>query len=245
MKWFTLGLCLASSLWVAPAAAQQERVDFRFALLRYGGNWNPRANGLPRIAWELRRRTSIAVDMRTAVVDPADDALFDYPLLFWQGDRAFSPLPEAGINNLRQHVLRGGTLVVDVSDGVVDGPFHRSVRQQLKRMFPDQPLQQIPSDHVLYKSFYLLDRHGGRVMSRPYLTGLFAQSRLAVVVTTNDLAGAVARDAFGAWEYDVEAGGDRAREMAFRMGINLVMYALCLDYKEDQVHIPFILQRRR
>ena len=61
----------------------------------------------------------------------------------------------------------------------------------------------------------------------------------------NDLAGAMARDEFGEWTYDVGAGGEVVREMTFRLGLNVVMYALCLDYKEDQVHIPFILKRRR
>ena len=69
-------------------------------------------------------------------------------------------------------------------------------------------------------------------------------ARLAVILSLNDLAGAVARDEFGEWEYDVGPGGEGAREMTFRLGLNVVMYALCLDYKEDQVHIPFILQRR-
>jgi len=90
-----------------------------------------------------------------------------------------------------------------------------------------------------------LDRHGGRVASRAFLEGLYVGDRLAVVLSTNDLAGAIARDEFGEWEYDVGVGGDVTREMTFRLGINLVMYALCLDYKEDQVHIPFILKRRR
>ena len=42
-----------------------------------------------------------------------------------------------------------------------------------------------------------------------------------------------------------DRGGERQREMAFRLGINLAMYALCLDYKADQVHVPFILKKRR
>ena len=37
-------------------------------------------------------------------------------------------------------------------------------------------------------------------------------------------------------------GGDQ-REMAFRLGVNIVMYALCLDYKTDQVHLPSIMER--
>ena len=66
-----------------------------------------------------------------------------------------------------------------------------------------------------------------------------------IIPPPSSIAGAMARDELGRWEYDVGAGGDSTREMSFRMGVNLVMYALCLDYKDDQVHIPFILQRRR
>jgi len=59
------------------------------------------------------------------------------------------------------------------------------------------------------------------------------------------MGGAWARDNFGAWEHEVIPGGESQREMAFRLGINLAMYALCLDYKTDQVHVPFILRRRQ
>lgn len=238
--------CAASAPDRAGAGVNDTRIDFVFALVRYeGGNWNPRPNGLPRLAWELRKRTSVSVSLDIAAVDPAQPAIFDYPLLIWQGDGSFSPLASHAIANLRQHVTMGGTLVIDVSDGVVDGPFHRAVKRELKRIFPGRAMIRVPSDHVLYKAFYLLDRHGGRVAARSYLEGMLVEDRLAVILTTNDMAGAIARDPFGEWEYDVGIGGQVTREMTFRLGINIVMYALCLNYKEDQVHIPFILQRRR
>lgn len=225
---------------------EDERSDVQFALLRYvGGNWNPRPHGLPRLAWEIRKRTSIAIGLETAAVDPASDALFNDPLLVWQGDGAFSPLSADAIDNLRQYLTSGGSLLIDISDGTANGPFETSVRRELARIFPEQPLFRVPTDHVLYKSFYLLDRHGGRVPTRPYLEGLLVENRLAVIMSANDLAGAMARNEFGEWDYDVGTGGMATREMTFRLGINWVMYALCLDYKEDQVHIPFILQRRR
>lgn len=230
----------------ARAQGSEQLPDFTFALIQYeGGNWNPRPNGLPRLAWEVRRRTSVAVDLETAAVNPVEAAVFNHPFLVWQGDAAFSPLPEPAVQNLRQHLTMGGTLLIDVSDGQPDGPFHRSVLRELQRIFPDRPLVRVPGDHTIYKTFYLLDRHGGRVASRSFLEGIFVEDRLAVVLTTNDVAGAIARDQFGEWEYDVGVGGQTAREMTFRLGINLVMYALCLDYKEDQVHLPFILRRRR
>jgi hypothetical protein len=141
--------------------------------------------------------------------------------------------------------VRGGTLLVDVSDGLAGGPFDTAVRRELARVLPGATLGRIDQDHVIYKSFYLLDRHGGRVPTKPYLEGMFVGGRLAVVMSSNDLAGAMARDEFGRWEYDVGVGGESTREMTFRLGVNIAMYALCLDYKDDQVHIPFILQRRR
>ena len=238
---------LATVLAAAPSAAAQEaKPDFNFALLRYeGGNWNPRPNGLPRLAWEIRKRTSVAVDLDTKPVDPASDDVFDHPFLVWQGEGAFPPLSPTAVSHLRQHITMGGTMLIDVSDAMPDGPFHRSVARELQRIFPDRPLVRVPNEHVMYKTFYLLDRHGGRVAARSYLEGIFVEDRLAVILSTNDLAGAMARDQFGEWEFDVGVGDQVTREMTFRLGINVVMYALCLDYKEDQVHIPFILQRRR
>ena len=38
-------------------------------------------------------------------------------------------------------------------------------------------------------------------------------------------------------------GGERQRELAFRFGVNLVMYALTGNYKADQVHAPALLER--
>ena len=198
-----------------------------------------------RLAWEVRRRTSIAMGLEVLAVDPASEGVFNHPLLVWQGEGPAAPLSATAVRNLRQHLTQGGSLLIDLSDARPDGPFDLSVRRELSRILPDQPLRRIDSGHVLYKSFYLLDRHGGRVPSRPYLEGISLEGRLAVVLSSNDLAGAMARSEFGDWEYDVGSGGETAREMTFRLGINWVMYALCLDYKEDQVHLPFILQRRR
>ncbi|MEL7305816.1 MAG: DUF4159 domain-containing protein [Myxococcota bacterium] len=245
---FTVWVFVGAWLLVSSSAAAQdeERVDFQFGILKYdGGNWNPRPNGLPRLAWEIRKRTSIATGLESAGVAPDDVALFSYPFLVWQGDRSFTPLSEAAISNLRQYLRAGGTMLIDISDGVPGGGFDRSVRQAFEEIFPDVEFGRVPLEHTIYKSFYLLDRHGGRVSARPYLEGLMVEDRLAVVLAFNDLAGAMARDEFGEWEYDVGPGGDTTREMSFRLGVNLVMYALCLDYKEDQVHIPFILKRRR
>ena len=185
------------------------------------------------------------MDLEVQAVAPASPGLFNHPLLVWQGEGAVAPLADDAVVNLRHHLQQGGSLLVDVSDAQADGPFDRSVRRELRRILPEQRLGRVAADHVLYKSFYLLDRHGGRVPTRPYLEGIHLEGRLAVLLSSNDLAGAMAKSAYGDWEYDVGSGGDAVRETSYRLGVNWVMYALCLDYKADQVHLPFILQRRR
>ena len=241
-----VSFCLHLGLPCQVRAAEEEP-EVHFALLKYGlgEKWNPRPNGLPRLAWEVRKRTSIAVDMMIKSVSPQDDRLFAYPMLIWQGEEHFAPLNSKAVYNLGRYLNLGGTVLVDISSGVVDGGFHQAIKREFARILPRATFKRIPLDHVLYKTFYLIDRHGGRVNSQAYLEGIYIQDRLAVILTANDLAGAISRDQFGGWEYNVGSGGKTAREMTFRLGINILMYALCLDYKEDQVHIPFILKRRR
>lgn len=219
--------------------------DLRVGQLQLGGNWNPRPTALRRLLWEVTQRTSIEVDLETPAVSLESNALFRYPLLYLAG---IGPIPEpsdAAVRRLRRHLTYGGTLIVDSAEANPGGPFDVSVRRLMKRVLPRASVQKIPNDHVVYKTFYLVDHQAGRTLRAPYLEGVSLDDRYAVIYGQNDLAGAWARDAFGRWEYEVTPGGERQREMAFRLGINLVMYALCLDYKDDLVHTPFILKRRR
>jgi hypothetical protein len=161
------------------------------------------------------------------------------------GDQAFDRFSDAAIAKLRQYMSFGGMIWVDSSENRSGGGFEESIRRLTSRLFPKKKLQAVGTKHTLFKSFYLLQGMVGRVATEPEVLALELEGRLALVYGKSDLAGAWARDNFGRWEFDVHPGGDRQRELAFRWGVNLIMYALCLDYKSDQVHIPFILKRRR
>lgn len=221
--------------------------DARFSIAHLAqakSGWDTRPTALRRLLQEVEKRTSVTVraEVEHVRVGPA---MFDHPMLVMSGERGFEPWPAEHIDQLRTWLKAGGFLVVDSSEGVPDGPFIQSARRELDRVFAGEPARAIPSDHVLYRSFYLLDEPYGRLIVDDELTGYFENDRVPVVISTNDLLGAWARDGFGRWEFDVVPGGEKQREMAFRMGINLVMYALCVNYKADQVHIPFILKRRK
>ena len=239
---------LAACGAVAPTRAWSmgEATHFTIAQLKYAANgWNPRPSAIRRLLLEVDKRTSIKVDTDVPVVSGQGAEMFDYPFLSLAGDTSFAPLADQVVTNLRTYLKSGGFLVVDSAEGVQDGPFNASVERAIGRILPDRKLAPIPKDHVLYKSFYLIDDPVGRVQVASRMRGIFADDRLLVVVSPNDLMGAWARDNFGNWEYSVTPGGERQREMAFRLGINLVMYALCINYKADQVHVPFILKRRQ
>jgi hypothetical protein len=213
-----------------------------FALFDYGPGADPRPTALRRLAWEIVKRTSIECRLETRHLAPGDPALFKHPLLFLAGSGRLPALGAGQVAALRRYLTYGGTLVVDSTEGGAGAPFDRSVREMLAAVLPRDELRAIDRDHVLYKSFYLLDGPAGRVRRRPYLEGIALDGRMAVIYSLNDLLGAWARDDLGTWEFEMDA---RRRELSFRLGVNLVMYALCLDYKDDQVHLPFILKRRK
>ena len=238
------GLVLfALGAFVARAGAFGESTNFRIARVQLGGERaDVRGNeeAARRITWEVRQRTNIETSAPPAPVRLDDPALFESPFLYWRGETSFEPLSEAEIIGLRRFLEFGGFLLVDE----LTNAFGESVRRALARALPRAQPRALGADHVLYRSFYLIDRPVGRVLGDETMDHIALDDRVAVVLSTQDLGGAWARDNLGNWLYATSPGGTRQREMAIRLGVNIVMYALCLDYKDDQVHAPYIMRRR-
>jgi hypothetical protein len=193
-------------------------------------------------------------------VDLARDELAFFPLLYWPivPNR---PLPgEAALRRLDSFMKGGGTVIFDTRDALTAGRGGASPEaQQLRRMLMtlDIPeLEPVPRDHVLTKSFYILDNFPGRhATSQTWVEALppvpEGEQRPAragdgvspIVITGNDLAAAWAIDRRGMPLYPVSGGDPRQREMAYRGGVNIVMYVLTGNYKADQVHVPALLER--
>jgi len=235
----------AHALWPRAAFAIGDRSNLEFARLMLPGLPDVRSTALRRLAWEVVRRTSIVTASESPELHPADAALFRHPFMVLTGDRAFGLPSDADLARLRRYLTYGGFLLIDSAEGRAGGGFDESVRRMLAQLLPGELPTRIPDEHVLWKSFYVLNGAPGRVLAAPYVEGVERDRRLAVVYSQNDLTGAWARDGFGRWEHEVIPGGDAQREEAFRFGVNLVMYALCLDYKTEQAHIDYILRTRR
>ncbi len=222
-----------------------EHGDQRVVLgaLPCAGAGQARQRGWRHLAWEIQKRTSLETELELLAVDPAGPGLFATPLLLWSCEGPVAELAPAARQNLRRFLSLGGLLWIDDPQAAPEGTFMTSVKAELGKLWSDKSLAVLPSDHVLFKAFFLIRKQGGR-RRVGRLQGLSLGDRLAVIHTPNDILGALSRDLLGNEELVVE-GGSLMREYALRMGVNLVMYALCLDYKDDRVHLPFILKRRR
>ncbi len=228
------------------AYAIGESAKFVFAQLKYsGGNWNPRPRSGKRMVWELIKQTGVEAKLDTVVVMPGNDNIFKYPFVYMAGDREFDPFNETEIKNLRRFLEFGGTLLIDDCLGKPGIGFDKSVKREIGKLFSDRELEKLEANHTVFRSFFLLKGCAGRIDSNPYLHGITIDDRTVIIFSHNDLGGAWARDNFGNWDYGVIPGGMAQRKKAFHLGLNIIMYALTGNYKQDQVHLPFILRRQR
>lgn len=247
-QWMRDVLAAAGALaaWPAGRATASDFNRFRVAQVTVGELPPARPDAAFVLAQEVRFRTAVDVKLDRVVVPMGSPAIFDHPFLLWVGDGDFPPLTASERTHLARFVASGGFLVIDnAGEGTAHAAFDRRVRAELAAVLPGVALVQVPETHVVFRSFYRQAAVFGRRARRSFLEGAFVEDRLAVVLSHNDLAGAWSRDGFGAWQFEALPGGPAQREGAIRLGINLVMYALLLDYKDEQAHVETLLRRRR
>jgi hypothetical protein len=190
------------------------------ARLRYegGGDWYANPSSLPNLLAAIRDRTGLAVTGREATVGLLDPRLSDYPYLYMTGHGNVSWSPAERLA-LRAHLLAGGFLHADDNYGM-DASFRREIRE----VFPDQELVEIPPDHPVFHVFYefpegipKIHEHDGKP---PQALGIFYDGRLVVIYTYET-------DLGDGWEDpDVHQDPPEKREEALRMGVNIFLHAL-------------------
>ena len=172
-----------------------------------------------------------------------DDLSF-FPLLYWPVVPEYN-LPQGAAARVVEYQRNGGTILFDTRDQASDtssGTLARLSRElEIPQLVPVSP------NHVLTKSFYLLRDFPGR-WTGGTLWVEKAGERIndgvsPVIAGSHDWAGAWAVDDQQRPLFPVVPGGERQREIAYRFGVNLVMYTLTGNYKADQVHMPAIIRR--
>lgn len=244
-------LAMVCALWLSlprPARAFGDEGAFDARPLLAGGLKEPASpNAAARWALELVQRTSAPARMRTTPVRADDAALLRAPFATWSATKAGERLTAAEIANLRRYFALGGILLVDdpsPAEGGAPSAFGEYAKREIARVLPDAAPIPLDPEHVLYRTFYLLRRAVGRVEGRKSAHAIVQSGKAQVIFLENDLGGALAKGPTGAWEQTVLPGGEAQREEAIRFAVNIAMYVLCSNYKDDQVHAPFLMRKR-
>ncbi len=217
--------------------------------------------GLLSLSRVLAARTSLTPGDPIGL-NLAQDELAFYPMIYWPIVPGHGQPTPAVLAKVAAYMKQGGTIIFDTRDALTarpDGPQTvegRWLKQMLDGL--DVPeLEPVPADHVVTKTFYLLDGFIGRYANgqtwiealppapadgsaRPARSG---DGVSPIIITANDLAAGWASDRSGESLYSLVPGGMRQHELALRGGVNLVMYTLTGNYKADQVHVRDLLER--
>ena len=244
------------SLLAMPAAwaldtSPYPAIDTRLGYILSGDNQvdSVARSGLEGLSDYVNHRTAATL-FEPDAVQPGQTDLSLYPLLYWPITADAPDLTNPQIAALNDYMSRGGIILIDTrgsGSGIGFAPGTEERLRRIARSLIVPPLAPLSGEHVLSRSFYLLSDFPGRFTGDTVWVqrdqDRTNDSVSPVIIGGNDWASAWAVNPDGNNPYAVIPGGQRQRTLAYRFGVNMVMYALTGNYKGDQVHVPAILQR--
>ncbi len=189
-----------------------------------GGDWYNDAEAVPNMLAEFEKRAKIPAMKKEVVVTPDQPRIFELNMLYLtgHGNMKFS---DGDIENLRKYLFNGGFLYVDDDYGLDE-----AFRREVKKLFPEYKLTEIPFDHPLYDCFYKLEKGMPKIHEHdpgpPRSFGIFHENRLVLLYTFNT-------NISDGWA-DPRTHDDPAaiREKAFCAGTNILYYSLLSNQAE-------------
>ena len=211
----SLSFLLEKAVSAQPAGSQ-----FTVARLKYmgGGDWYNDPTAIPNLLDYLRRHTNIDAARDEVKVSILDEDFFSYPFLFMTGHGRIS-FTSTETERLRTFLTHGGFLFADDDYGM-DEHFKR----EMKKVFPDKQLVEIPFSHPIFKSHFIFENGLPKIHEHdsgpPAGYGYFHNGRLVVFYAFNT-------NISDGWaDEDVHGDTPEKRDLAFRMGTNIIVYAL-------------------
>ena len=216
VRWGWLAFAL---VWGAgESVAAQSRVTIGRLQYDGGGDWYANPSSLPNLLKEIGLRTTIPVESREVALTLSDARLWDLPYLYLTGHGNLR-WSEAELVTLRRYLARGGFLHIDDSYGMDE-----SVRREVLRLFPANPLVEVPLEHPIYQVVYRFPRGLPKIHEHDNKPaqgfGIFLDDRLVLFYSYQS-------DLGDGWEDpQVHRDPPAIRDAAIRMGVNLVAYAV-------------------
>lgn len=205
-----------------------------FPNLQYQGDWDCDKTAMLNLAHQFQKRTGSTLPFDSRTVNPRQGDLPQAPFMFMSGHSEFTFTPDE-VRRLREYVRNGGFLWINDSTDIGDETYDRAVRRELARLFPEQKLEKLSTDHPIFQAPYDLTR-GFRGYKVPpgdkyrldYLEGLKSDGRTAVIYTRNDYGDGLEIDArtHPLMASLTDLSPEDMQEGATEMGINIAMYCL-------------------
>ncbi|MBC8086550.1 MAG: DUF4159 domain-containing protein [Phycisphaerae bacterium] len=208
-----------------PEIAPTSVAPFVFATAQYeSGDWDSAPLVPANVIDAIARYTTIAVSPQGIIVPLASEEVYRSPLLYLTGHLPvrFTPKESAV---MAEYVKRGGLLFIDDHNHDIDGPFHKSIVEEVRRIFG--ALTKLPNNHELYRSFFKFDNgppatshelNGwGDNLVHENLQAIFRNGRIGVLYSNKDYS--------SEWSYHP----DNKRFLSVdntKFAVNLVVYAL-------------------
>lgn len=253
-----LSVFFALLLWSVPAAAAEDPKDLvsglYLAYIETGDQDVDRTsyNGLTGLGETVSARTTARV-RGVAALNPDSDDLSFYPLIYWPMSEHQRGLSLTAVHNVQNYLAQGGIILFDTRDmqfgAAAENGSALGARKlrELTQSLQIPALVTAPRDHILTRSFYLLDEFPGHYAGGKLWVEKEPSARhdsvSSVIIGGNDWAAVWSKDENDERRFMPEPGGARQREMAYRFGVNLVMVALTGNYKSDQVQMTNLLER--
>ena len=198
----------------------QSNDGFQIARLKYngGGDWYNDPSAEVNLLKFVKENTNIEVNPEYVFVDITGNDLFSYPFLFLTGHGNIV-LSDSEVEKLRTYLENGGFLFVDDDYGL-----DKSFRREIKKVFPNKSLIELPFNHELYHCFYDFEYGPPKIHEHddkpPQGYGIFVKDRLAVYYTFES------NPSDGWADQRVHNNPQKKREDALKFGTNLIVWIL-------------------
>lgn len=220
MKLHRLAVLFIFLIGLMPLQAQKASSALKLARVKYsgGGDWYNDKSSEVNLLTFINQSTNIYVDPTYEFVDLASDNLFQYPLIFLTGHGNVN-FTDTEVRSLRAYLENGGFLYIDDDYGLEE-----FIRVELKKVFPDKELVELPHSHPIFHSHFdfpdgvpKTHKHDDKP---PITYGIFHKDELVVVFTVES------NPSDGWADPEVHNNPPEKRRAALEFGTNIVVYAL-------------------
>ena len=200
-------------------------MPFTFATAQYeSGDWDSGPLVPANVIDAIARYTTIPVSPKGIIVSLSSEEVFQSPLLYLTGHLPVRFTPKES-EIMAEYVTRGGMLFIDDHNHDIDGPFHKSVSEEIRRVLG--AMTPLPNNHELYRSFFAFENGApttshelngwGDNLVHEHLMAVLHNNRIGVLYSNKDYS--------SEWGYHP----DNKRFLSVdntKFAVNIVVYAL-------------------